>query len=249
MTIRMLNCFTCNARWPSTLKTGMVCLLIDTNKGLTLVDTGLGLDDYHNPTWMTRMFRIITIVPFNPAEAAFNQIKKMGFDPNDVKNIILTHMHFDHCSGLADFPKARVHVYRGEYHAFTEGRIRQFTEFAYIPRYIAHKPEFVLYDQVDSKWYEFDAIRLPFEPEIYLIPLFGHSRGHCGVAIKTSTGWFFHAADAGAVYDNETPKWLIKLVLGPHDAALRAFMKSHPEVLVSNSHMYPEFFNEHPVIE
>ncbi|MBL0348279.1 MAG: MBL fold metallo-hydrolase [Anaerolineales bacterium] len=104
-----------------------------------------------------------------------------GTDPQRRKNIILTHMHFDHCSGLADFPKARVHVYRGEYHAFTEGKIRRFTEFAYIPRYIAHHPEFVLYDQVDSKWYEFDAIRLPFEPEIYLIPSWPFARTlRCG---------------------------------------------------------------------
>jgi len=248
MSVRLLNCFTCNARWPSSLKTGMACLLIETDQGLVLVDTGLGLGDYTNPSLMTWLFRIITIMPFDPNEAAFNRITQLGYKPEEVGHIILTHMHFDHCSGLPDFPLAKVHVHRREYDAFTEGRIRQFTEFAYIPRYIAHKPEFVLYDRIDSRWYDFDAIRLPFEPEMHFIPLHGHSRGHCGVAIKTSTGWFFHAGDAGAVYNNETPKWLIKLVLGPHDAALRVFMKARPEVLVSNSHMFPEFFQQYPII-
>jgi glyoxylase-like metal-dependent hydrolase (beta-lactamase superfamily II) len=230
------------------MKTGMVCLLIETNQGLVLIDTGLGLDDYTNPSWMTRLFRVITIVPFDSTEAAINQIKKLGYKPDDVKHIILTHMHFDHCSGLPDFPQAKVHVHRREYEAFTEGKIRQFTEFAYVPRYIAHQPEFVLYDRIDSKWYEFDAIRLPFEPEMYLIPLFGHSRGLCGVAIKTSTGWFFHAADVGAVTNNETPAWVIKLVLGPHDPHLRKFMQAHPEVLLTNSHMPPKFFAQHSAI-
>jgi len=206
MSVRLLNCFTCNARWPSSLKTGMACLLIETDQGLVLVDTGLGLGDYTNPSLMTWLFRIITIMPFDPNEAAFNRITQLGYKPEEVGHIILTHMHFDHCSGLPDFPLAKVHVHRREYDAFTEGRIRQFTEFAYIPRYIAHKPEFVLYDRIDSRWYDFDAIRLPFEPEMHFIPLHGHSRGHCGVAIKTSTGWFFHAGDAGAVYNNETPK-------------------------------------------
>jgi glyoxylase-like metal-dependent hydrolase (beta-lactamase superfamily II) len=248
MTIHLLNCFTCNARVRN-LKTGMVCLLIETNEGLVLVDTGLGLGDYANPSWMTQFFRILTIIPFDPKEAAVNRIQSLGYQPEDVKHILLTHMHFDHCSGLSDFPHAKVHVHRREYEAFTEGKIRRFTEFAYVPRYIAHKPEFVLYETVDTKWYDFDAIRLPFEPEMYFIPLFGHSRGHCGVAIKTSTGWFFHAGDAGAVYNNETPAWLIKLVLGPHDPLLRRFMKEHAEVLLTNSHMPPEFFQQYSVID
>jgi len=244
MTIHLLNCFTCNARYPSSMKTGMACLLVDTNQGLVLIDTGLGLDDYAHPTWFTQFFRVITKMPFDPNEAAINQVKRLGYKPEDIKHILLTHMHFDHCSGLPDFPQAKVHVHRREYEAFTEGKIRQFTEFAYIPRYIAHQPEFVLYDRVDSKWYEFDAIHLTFEPEMYFIPLHGHTRGHCGVAIKTHAGWIFHAADAGAVYNDETPAWLIKLVLGPHDPHLREFMQAHPEVRVLNSHMFLDFFNK-----
>lgn len=248
MTIHLMNCFTDNAHWPSKLKTGMVCLLIESDQGLILLDTGLGLDDYTNPSWMTRMFRVITVMPFDPNEAAVNRLKQLGCNPADVKHIILTHMHFDHISGLPDFPHAKVHVHRREYSAFTEGKIRQFTEYAYIPRYIAHKPEFILYDRIDPKWYDFDAIRLPFEPEMYFIPLFGHSRGHCGVAIKTSNGWFFHAGDSSAIYNDTSPKWLIKLVLGPHDARLRKFKQEHPEVLITNSHMFPEFFTQHPII-
>lgn len=49
MTIHLLNCFTCNAHWPSKLKTGMACLLIETDQGLVLLATGLGLDDYAHP--------------------------------------------------------------------------------------------------------------------------------------------------------------------------------------------------------
>jgi len=245
MTIRLLNCFTCNARWPSKLKTGMACLLVETDQGLVLVDTGLGLNDYAHPGWMTSIFRVITEMPFLPAEAAINRIKDLGFQPEDIRHILLTHMHFDHCSGLPDFPHAKVHTHRREYSAFVSGKILQWTDFAYLPRYIAHQPEFILYDQIDSKWYDFDAIRLPFEPEMYFIPLYGHSRGHCGVAIKTSTGWFFQAGDAGSVYNDETPAWLIRLVLGPHDPLLRSFMKAHPEVLLANSHMFPEFFEQH----
>jgi glyoxylase-like metal-dependent hydrolase (beta-lactamase superfamily II) len=248
MTIHLMNCFTCNAHWPGNLRTGMVCLLVETGNGLLLVDTGLGAREYLRPSWMTRLFRVITIVPFDSGEAAVHRIRALGYDPAQVRDILLTHMHFDHCSGLADFPQARVHVHRLEYGAFTDGRILHWDEYAYIPRYLAHHPEFVLYDAPDTKWYDFDAIRLPFALESYLVPLHGHSRGHCGVALKTSTGWLFHAGDSSAVYNDETPRWLIRLVLGPHDEHLRAFMKSHPEVLVTNSHMFPEFFEQHPLV-
>jgi glyoxylase-like metal-dependent hydrolase (beta-lactamase superfamily II) len=226
----------------------MACLLIETNQGLVLVDTGLGLEDYAHPTAFTRFFRLITVMPFDPEEAAINRVKQMGCKPEDVKHIILTHMHFDHCGGLPDFRHAKIHVHQHEYEAFTDNRIRHWDEFAYISRHIAHGPEWILYDHANKKWYDFDAIQMDFEPEMYLIPLHGHSHGHCGVAVKTSGGWLFHAGDAGAVYNNETPAWLIKFVLGPHDPRLRSFMKTHPEVFVTNSHMYPEFFVEHPAI-
>jgi glyoxylase-like metal-dependent hydrolase (beta-lactamase superfamily II) len=248
MTIHLLNCFTCNARFGN-LKTGMACLLVETNDGLVLVDTGLGLEDYAHPAWFTRFFRVITVMPFDPNEAAVRRVGQLGYNPADVSHIVLTHMHFDHISGLPDFPRAKVHAHRREVEAFTDGRISHWSELAYIQRYISHRPDFVLYDTIDSKWYDYEAIRLPFEPEMYFIPLFGHSPGHCGVAIKTKEGWLFHAGDAGAVYNNVSPAWLIRWALGPHDPALRAFMRAHPEVLLTNSHMFPEFFEQHSRID
>jgi glyoxylase-like metal-dependent hydrolase (beta-lactamase superfamily II) len=243
MSIHLLNCFTCNARWPSTMKTGAVSLLVETSNGLTLVDTGLGRQDYIRRPGIVRLFQVLTEIPLDPSESAIVQVQKLGYELEDVKHIVLTHMHFDHCGGLPDFPQARVHVHRREYEAFTDGRLHQWSELAYVRRHIAHNPHWVLYEDTGEKWYDFNAIHLPgFDPQIWLIPLFGHTRGHCGVAIETTTGWLFHAGDAGAVYNNQTPAWLIKMVLGPHDPCLREFMKKHPEVRVTTSHMFPEFF-------
>jgi glyoxylase-like metal-dependent hydrolase (beta-lactamase superfamily II) len=182
-------------------------------------------------------------LPFDPRQAIKNQILGLGYKPEEVRHIILTHMHFDHCGGLPDFPWAKVHVHRREYDAFTGG-LRRWTDMAYTQRHVAHRPDWVLYDSLGEKWYDLDAIRLPFDPEMWMVPLHGHSRGHCGVAVKSKDDWFFNAADAGAVYNNETPAWLIKLVLGPYDARLRRFMHDHPEVHLVNSHMFLEYFND-----
>lgn len=242
MTVRVFNGFTCDARWPSRLKTGLVCTLVETEQGLVLIDTGPGLEDYSRPHWMMNLFRVITRVAFDPQEAAIHQVRRLGCRPQDVRHIILTHMHFDHCGGLPDFPWAQVHVHRREYQAY-RGEAHRWTDLAYIPRHGAGVKQWQLYDTGNQTWQGWPAIRLPFRPEIWLVPLHGHSWGHCGVAVRTARGWFFNAADAGAVYNDTTPAWLIKLVLGPHDARLREFKAKHPEVILSNSHMFPEWFD------
>jgi glyoxylase-like metal-dependent hydrolase (beta-lactamase superfamily II) len=189
---------------------------------------------------MLRLFQVITKVKMDPGETAVNQIKRFGFTREEIRHIVLTHMHFDHCGGLPDFPNAKVHVHRREYETFT-GRMRRWTDLAYIRRHVAHKPEIILYDIPDGKFFDFPAIRLPFEPEMWLIPLFGHTWGQCGVAIKTGGGWYFNAADAGTGF-NTAPPWMIKLVLGSHNKRLRQFMHSHPDVQMTTSHVPLEFF-------
>jgi len=64
------------------------------------------------------------------------------------------------------------------------------------------------------------------------------------VAVKLENGWFFNAADAGAVYNDTTPAWLIKLVLGPHNGRLRRFMHTHPEVRITTAHMWLDWFEK-----
>ena len=215
MHIRFLNCFTCNARVPSNWRTGTLCLLVETDRGLVLVDTGLGRDDYVHRTAIMRAFRLATIVPMDAAEAAVEHVLGLGHKPNDVRHIVLTHMHFDHCGGLPDFPHARVHVHRREYEAFW-GPPRRWTDLAYVGRHVAHEPEFALYDDGNTRWFDFAAIRLPFEPEMWLVPLFGHTRGHCGVAIQTTDGWLFHVGDAAPMnFCEGVPKCLVNVVPGP----------------------------------
>jgi glyoxylase-like metal-dependent hydrolase (beta-lactamase superfamily II) len=139
-----LNCFTCNARYPSDWRTGALCLLIEVRQGLVLVDTGLGERDYIDRPGILRAFQLVTHVPLNPNEAALRQIVHLGYQPTDVRHIVLTHMHFDHCGGLPDFPHASVHVHRRELEAFF-GRPRRWTDLAYVRRHAAHRPNFIPY--------------------------------------------------------------------------------------------------------
>ena len=41
-------------------------------------------------------------------------LSELGVDPNEVKDVILTHLHFDHAEGLAGWPMRRTYVHRIE---------------------------------------------------------------------------------------------------------------------------------------
>ena len=253
MSIHTLNCLTVKAYYPREWETGALCLLMETERGLLLIDTGPGLGDYARVPIMMRALALITKMPMNPAEAAVCQVTTLGYDPADVVDVVLTHMHFDHCGGLPDFPQARVHVHRKEYEAF-QGPPRSFLDLAYVERHLAHDPELLLYEETDDHWFDFPAVRLPFEREIWLIPLSGHTRGHCGMAIRTGDGgsetWHFHVGGSVPIgFSRALPAWLTRLMVGPHEARVRAFRTAHPEMTMTTTHMPLSFFEQHPPAE
>jgi glyoxylase-like metal-dependent hydrolase (beta-lactamase superfamily II) len=241
MGIYFLNGFTCSTHFPRRWECGTLELLLESDDGLVLVDTGLGVDDYVHHSGILELFRAIMVVPLDPEEAAIRQVIRLGFKPEDVHHIVLTHMHFVHCGGLPDFPWAKIHVYRREFEAFT-GNLRHWSELAYVRRHIAHGPDWLFYEDTGEKWFEFDAIRLPFTPEMWLLPLPGHTFGQCGVAIRTAVGWLLQTSDAAALFNEEAPDWLVRLVLGPHQPRIRKFAAEHPEVSVVGGHMWLDWF-------
>jgi glyoxylase-like metal-dependent hydrolase (beta-lactamase superfamily II) len=174
------------------------CLLIETNQGLVLIDTGFGERDIKAPlSRLSPFFMNLNRIQFEQKYTAIAQIKQLGLNPRDVRHIVLTHLDFDHAGGLEDFPEATVHVMLTEIEAAKSRR-----GFIAAERYRLGQWDEVkhwkYYSPSGEPWFGFEAVRdldgLP--PEILLIPLAGHTRGHAGIAIKTSEGWLLHAGDA-----------------------------------------------------
>jgi len=178
----------------------LVChvLLVETDAhGLVLVDAGFGTDDVADPrARLGGAFTAIAAPVLDVEETALRRVEALGHDPRDVRHIVLTHMDLDHAGGLSDFPEATVHLTRAEHAAATEPPTR-----AERQRYRAcqwsHGAKFATYEPAGEPWFGFAAVRdlegLP--PEILLIPIDGHSRGHSAVAVEGDDGWLVHCGD------------------------------------------------------
>ena len=240
MPIHFLNCGTMRPYFPR-VENGVTCLLVETNQGPVLVDTGLGVSDYLRPGRLMRFFTAAVRSPRDLNETALYQVKRLGYQPADVRHIIMTHLHIDHAGGLPDFPHATVHLYQPEYEHVASGH----SGWEYVKDHWAHGPNWLPHQLKGEQWYGFDAIRLEgFDPEIWLVPLTGHTPGHSAAAVRAGNGWVLHGGDAVPfnVAVDEIPDWISTRLLGPHVPRLREFMKAQPEVQVVGAHMALEFY-------
>jgi glyoxylase-like metal-dependent hydrolase (beta-lactamase superfamily II) len=176
------------------------CLLVELNDCLVLIDTGFGMRDVADPrSRLSRFFLTLLAPEFRMDLTAFKQVSGLGYDPRDVRHIVLTHLDFDHAGGLDDFPHARVHML-GIERDIAFARHTMLDRMRYRPQQWSTQSHWVTYEPTaGDKWYGFDCVRslkgLP--PEILLVPLSGHTCGHAGVAVERSAGnWLLQAGDA-----------------------------------------------------
>jgi len=198
MNAHHLNCGILHA--PPNPQAACRCLLLEHDGRLTLIDTGIGLEDIAHP--LERIGRpAIEGAGFQFYEplTAVRQIERLGFRAADVADIVLTHGDPDHAGGLADFPTATVHLSAEELAQLGSGKPRYSdAQFAHGPRWKVQGAgnEAALGDSVE-RWFGLAARRLPIAgADVRLIPLFGHTLGHCGAAVRMADRWLLHVGDA-----------------------------------------------------
>ena len=148
-----------------------------------LVDTG-----FDKPVGDRRGRTIVTPV----AEA----LKRFGVDPGTVEDVVLSHMHYDHCGNVDLFPRARYHVQDKEMQYCTG-------------RCMCHRQLRSSYeeDYVVSMVRKLFAGRVQFHdgvselaPGITLHHIGGHAMGLQSIRVKTRRGYVMLAADAVHLY-------------------------------------------------
>jgi glyoxylase-like metal-dependent hydrolase (beta-lactamase superfamily II) len=149
-------------------------LLIDAGKRVFMVDAGNG------DKWSEKQRRIYDFRNFDPRES--------GIEPDLVTDIVLTHLHFDHCGGLSRFreghpeetepvyPKAKIYLQAGNYETARDPNRRE--RVSYLKDNVAFldRSKVVLTDGSEE-----------IHPGIWVHRQNGHTRGHQWVEVRSGS--------------------------------------------------------------
>lgn len=248
MKVHHLNCGVLHV--PPHPRAACHCVLLERGGHLALIDAGIGLCDVADPQGRVGRHVIDAAgFQFHETLTAVRQIERLGFDAADVTDVVLTHGDPDHAGGLADFPAASVHVAAEEFARITAGHAR------YSPAQFAHGPRWVVYGPSAARWFgaECRPLTLAVAAEAALVPLFGHTQGHCGVAVRSNGGWLLHVGDAyylrAELASDDHPVSALAALRADDDvarraslAALRRLSRDHAgEVELFGYHDFTEF--------
>ncbi|MDV8070914.1 N-acyl homoserine lactonase family protein [Rhodococcus sp. IEGM 1366] len=150
-----------------------------------LVDTGF------SPEAGKRRGRVLER---HPVEA----LRELGIEPDQVTDVVITHLHYDHAGNLGDFPDARIWIQRAEVAYATGGHMRH--------------PQLSHFFEVDDVC---DLVRRTFDGRVRQIEgahvlsdgielhqVGGHTPGLQIVRVHTDRGWVVLASDALHYYAN-----------------------------------------------
>ncbi len=169
-----------------------VCVyLLDTTDGWVLLDAGMNPDNGRDPGRMQEKFwRLGMTAPvIRDGHLLERQLAQLGVGFGDIGHVILSHLHYDHCGCLRQFPHARISVQRREYeHAFGAAiGMAYFRDEYDDPR--------LQWDLRDGDW--------EAQPGLRLIDTRGHTHGHQSAVVELpDSGTLVLPFDAGDLQEN-----------------------------------------------
>ncbi|MEY4099004.1 MAG: hypothetical protein RL300_175 [Pseudomonadota bacterium] len=127
-----------------------------------------------------------------------DSVKLLGVDPAAIRDVVITHLHYDHAGNFNRLPNAQFHIQEPEIHLAAGRQMRN----AYFR--LAYEVEDIV-DVVRLNFAErvqFHNSRHDLAPGISIEPLPGHTCGLQGVRVHTARGWILLASDASHYFEN-----------------------------------------------
>jgi N-acyl homoserine lactone hydrolase len=172
--------------------------------GRILIDTGFHPSVAVNPRQNLGRVALsaFTDTQMEPGQAVSAQLRDRGLSTGDIRIVVMTHLHADHASAIAEFPDSTFIVSKPEWEAASDAGRRH----GYVKRQFDHGFDYRLldFDGPDASSFSgfgrsFDlfgdgSVRTVFTP--------GHTLGHMSVVLRTKGREVLVAGDA--VYLRET---------------------------------------------
>jgi len=236
----------------------ILSVLIERDNDLVLFDTGIGtrIDQEMRPLiyWGNLFFhRCIMRTQFMPQrDALVHQLPRLGFQPSDVKNVIISHLHWDHAGGMRDFLNAHFIVNGKEWNFATQLAGVQLYKNAFIKEQFCESGLDIELMETDlsKPFLNFPASHDIFgDGSMVLVDLPGHSPGLMGLYVTMPSGRrFLFSADTFYFpegLEQRMPKSALMQSLvsespeaGSSINRVYELMNSDPELVIVGSHDY-----------
>jgi glyoxylase-like metal-dependent hydrolase (beta-lactamase superfamily II) len=166
--------------------------VVDHPRGRLLFDTGIHCAARLDPVGRLGPERAKRLgVKSGEGDDVVPQLARLGLTPDDIRHVVNSHLHFDHCGGNEFFPRATFFVQRPELEAARRP--------GFAPGYNPSPIDFdhpLDYQVVDG---EHDVFG---DGTVVLLPTYGHTPGHQSLLVRAGKGAHVVCA-ADACYTRE----------------------------------------------
>jgi glyoxylase-like metal-dependent hydrolase (beta-lactamase superfamily II) len=165
---------------------------IEHPEGVILVDTGASAALKRLPRWHP-YFQLAVRFDIAPEQELGPQLRALGVRPQDVRQVVLTHLHIDHDAGLADFPDSEILVSAGELARASgvAGRVRAYLPQRW-PSWLDPRP----LDLAPEAYGPFArSRRLTARGDVVAVATPGHTPDHVSVIVEDGDTAIFLAGD------------------------------------------------------
>lgn len=169
--------------------------VIEHPEGLIVVDTGetaRTAEPGYFPWWHP-LPRFGVRMNVKPEDEIGPSLQRIGISPNDVRWVLMTHLHTDHAGGMHHFPKAEILVSGKEYQAALgfKGKVNGYLPHRW-PTWFAPR----LIDFPDTPFGAFpQSLPLTKAGDVQLVATPGHTTGHYSVILQEDDHQIFFASD------------------------------------------------------
>ncbi len=127
---------------------------------------------------------VIKDVTMEPGQAVAAQLRALGIQPAEVRNVVMTHLHSDHASGISDFPESTFVVSTAEWAAASAGGRTK----GYWGRQFDHAFDWRTVDFGSQEADSFSTFGRSFDlfgdGSVRLVSTPGHTAGHLSVILR-----------------------------------------------------------------